>query len=267
MSAVSSYINNMLSMAKSIGMEALSNQYPNDFEWYMVALELTDSDDHTIDYLTFPIMPNSIQKTEPTRTNIKKSFSGVTVLTNQSFAPQEINIKGSFGRQFKILIDKTIDSSVNGCAEFSTKNGKFDLYSITNSKSIKSLDKAGLSGSVKTGYGVLKILKAMASKSVGLDKKGLPFRLYFYNMAFGESFLVVIPPSGVQYSQDMSQNMIWNYNLTMMAVAPLEAVQNRGNSLGQKLIRSAIQSGVNSLASELTDALSSADITLLRGQL
>lgn len=51
----------------------------------------------------------------------------------------------------------------------------------------------------------MKILQAMASKSVGLDDKGKPLRLYFYNMALGESYLVAIPPSGVQFSQDLSK--------------------------------------------------------------
>lgn len=237
-------LKSMMSMTRSIGIEAISTLYPNDFEVYMVALELTDSQDNMIDYLVFPILPDSITKVEPTRTNIKKSLSGVTVLTNQSFTPQEINIKGSFGRNFKILRGKQSGSA------FSVNAGKYDLFSI-KSKLALNLNFGDFDLGIKTGYGVIKILKAMAEKSVGLGPDGKPMRLYFYNMALGESYLVAIPPSGVQYSQDISKNMIWNYNLTMMTLAPLEAVQSRANrksSLTDTLLPSLVQTGVSELA-------------------
>lgn len=251
--SASSVLNKMKSMAQSIGVQALSGLYPNDFELYMVALELTDSEDNVIDYLAFPVMPDSIQKTEPTRTNVKKSLSGVTALTNPSFTPQEINIKGSFGRNFKILLN--IANPVKGAA-FSTTAGKYDLFSISGRQT--NLSFPGFDVGVKTGYGVIKILKAMASKSVALDKYGKPLRLYFYNMALGESFLVVIPPSGVQYSQDISKNMIWNYNLTMIALAPLDAVaagKGKRSTMVDRLVSSAIQTGVNKLATKVTRAI------------
>ena len=53
--AASSVLNKMRSMAQSIGVQALSGLYPNDFELYMIALELTDSEDNVIDYLSFPV--------------------------------------------------------------------------------------------------------------------------------------------------------------------------------------------------------------------
>ena len=40
-----SALDTVMNMAKSIGGQALASLYPNDFEWYMVALELADSDD------------------------------------------------------------------------------------------------------------------------------------------------------------------------------------------------------------------------------
>lgn len=251
--AASSVLNKMRSMAQSIGVQALSGLYPNDFELYMIALELTDSEDNVIDYLSFPVMPDSIQKTEPTRTNIKKSLMGVTALTNPSFTPQEINIKGTFGRNFKILLN--VANPIKGAA-FSTAVGKYDLFSVSGRKT--TLAFPGFDVGVKTGYGVIKILKAMASKSVALDKLGKPFRLYFYNMALGESFLVVIPPSGVQYSQDISKNMIWNYNLTMITLAPLDAVaagSAKRSTLVDRLTSFAVQTGVNKLATKVTRAI------------
>lgn len=263
-----SALDTVMNMAKSIGGQALASLYPNDFEWYMVALELADSDDNTIDYLTFPIMPDSISKTEPTRTNIKKSMAGVTVLSTPSYSPQEINIKGSFGRQFKILINPKPDASINSSSK-SVSAGKHHLVDIAKkSGSISGLAFSNFNLNVKTGYGVMKILQAMASKSVGLDDKDKPLRLYFYNMALGESYLVAIPPSGVQFSQDLSKNMIWNYNLTLIALAPLEAVSNKNNkSLLDKLLPSMIQTGVSEVASVVTDALQPVTETVLEGWL
>lgn len=69
-------LQSMMSMTRSIGVEAVSRLYPNDFEVYMVALELTDSQDNMIDYLVFPVLPDAITKTEPTRTNIKNLWQG-----------------------------------------------------------------------------------------------------------------------------------------------------------------------------------------------
>jgi hypothetical protein len=261
-----SELDTVMNMAKSIGGQALASLYPNDFEWYMVALELADSDDNTIDYLTFPIMPDSISKTEPTRTNIKKSMAGVTVLSTPSYSPQEINIKGSFGRQFKILINPKSD--VNSSSK-SVSAGKYSLFDITKKSGlISGLAFSNFNLNVKTGYGVMKILQAMASKSVGLDDKGKPLRLYFYNMALGESYLVAIPPSGVQFSQDLSKNMIWNYNLTLIALAPLEAVSDKNDKLLlDKLLPSMIQTGVSEVASVVTDALQPVTETVLEGWL
>lgn len=265
---MSDAINTVKNLAKSIGGQALSSLYPNDFEWYMVALELTDSEDNTIDYLTFPIMPDSISKTEPTRTNIKKSMAGITVLSTPSYAPQEINIKGNFGRQFKILVQPKSNIKINS-SDKSTDSGKFHLFDLTKkSGSISGIAFSNFNLNVKTGYGVIKILQAIASKSVGLDEKGKPFRLYFYNMAFGESYLVAIPPSGVQFFQDLSKNMIWNYNLTMIALAPLEAVSNKNDkSLIDNLLPSMIQSGVNEVASVVSDAIQPATEKVLEGWL
>ena len=249
-SAIISYLEKLQSMTKDIGIEAVSQLYPNDFEVYMVALELVDSEDNTIDYLTFPIMPESISKVEPTRTNIKKSMSGVTVLTNPSFTPQEITIKGNFGRNFKIILG---DNSSN--SEFSTNAGKYDLYSILDQKVVSLMSLGEFNVGVKTGYGLIKILKAMISKSIGVDKKGLPFKLYFYNMALGESYLVAIPPSGAQFSQDISKNMIWEYNITMTVLAPLEAVSSKKKIVMDKLLPSLISSGVSEIASSVSDVI------------
>ena len=110
------------------------------------------------------------------------------------------------------------------------------------------------------------MLQAIVSKSVGLDDYGKPYRLYFYNMALGESYLVFIPPSGIQFSQDVTKNMIWNYSLTMTILAPLESVSNK-HGKWDSLLESAIQTGVNEVASAVSDALQPVTETVLEGWL
>lgn len=259
--AVDYYTRELIQMGVSMGSQMMSCLFPNDFEWYMVALELVDSQENTIDYLTFPITPSAITKTEPVKTNIRRSMGGTTVLTSPTFTPQEINIKGNFGRNIKFLISAGV--SPLG-ANLSTDSSKFNLYSIQGGKNTVPMMKfPGFALGIKTGYGVIKILQAILSKSVGLDNFGQPMQLNFYNMALGESYRVVVPPSGYQFSQDLSNNMIWNYNITLMAVAPLEAISGWGSkmwaNIGMQLAASAIQTGVSMVATAATDFINGAD--------
>lgn len=207
--------NEVLGLVEEVGMKAVASMYPNDFDYYLCALELTTGGDETIDYLAFPINPDSISKTVPNRNTVKRSLGAVTVLSNPVFTPQEISISGSFGRGFKIITNK--DSLV---ADMSTKSGKYSLHSISQGRTKLNFGAGIFNASVKTGYGLIKILQAIVDKSVGLDKEGRPCKLYFYNMALGESYLVAVSPNGLQLHQDLGRNMIWNYTLSMQIVSP-----------------------------------------------
>ena len=78
-------VNRYREFVRTIGKSALSAIYPNDFEFYVCALELVEEGKESpIDYFVFPIQPSSIQKSESTRVNIKTSMSGITVLKNSS---------------------------------------------------------------------------------------------------------------------------------------------------------------------------------------
>jgi len=211
--------NRLLGLAAEIGMKTLSSMYPNDFDYYLCALELTTSDDKTIDYLAFPVNPDSMSKSMPNRNTVKRSMGAVTVLSNPVFTPQEITISGSFGRGFKILTTKAPDPDVT---YMSTVSGKYSLYSISKKNGLGSIHVSSFDLNSKTGYGVIKILEAIIDKSVALDKEGKPCKLYFYNMALGESYLVTVPPSGFQLHQDLSKNMIWSYNLTLQIISPID---------------------------------------------
>ncbi|HQF50625.1 MAG TPA: hypothetical protein PK588_07635, partial [Paludibacteraceae bacterium] len=54
-------------MAQDLGRGVLHQIYPNDFEYYMLALELVDGANNTIDYFVFPVMPSAIVKSENKR--------------------------------------------------------------------------------------------------------------------------------------------------------------------------------------------------------
>lgn len=220
-------INKYSQLINKFGKTSTSATYPNDFEVYLCAFELVDSNRDTEAYFVFPIQPSSIQKSEPTRTTIKKSLSGTTILRNSSFIPQELSIKGNFGRKFKIL---------NGLDGFGYGNAVGD--SLGSFKSV-SFDTPVFSYSIKTGYGCIKLLQKIFQSSQKVDKYGKPKRLVFYNMGFGESYLVTIPPSGYSFSQTEDQNMIWSYQANMTIVAPLNFINDQASlNSSSKLVSS-----------------------------
>jgi hypothetical protein len=200
-------------LAKSIGKAGLHSMFPNDFEYYMVALELTTYYDDTIDYFMFPIMPKQLTKTENNRINVKNSASAVNVLMSKAFTPNELVIKGNFGRTFKILIDLNHRSAVKAY-RFSINAGvrnAFDLDEGIVKRTYETFDPV-----IKTGYGCTKILQAIINKASAVDDKGRPFKLYFYNPALGETYLVTPTTQPLSFVQNESQNnMIWEYTLNL----------------------------------------------------
>ena len=113
------------------------------------------------------------------------------------------------------------------------------------------------SAGVKTGFGVTKILQAMLNKSSGVGANGKPFRLYLYNLALGESYLVVVPPNGFTLSQNLQKNMIWEYSINFTIIAPMEAIQSqyKPSSLSNILSRGGIQKTVYTLGKQIANLL------------
>lgn len=229
-------INRYLALQRTVGRNALSAFYPQDVEYYLCAFELVSSSG-TEGYFVFPIQPNSIQKSEPTRTNIKKSMSGITALRNSSFIPWEISIKGNFGKRFKIM------NQLDGVGFGAT---------ITKDTGIQFATPV-FSASIKTGYGATKLLQKILQDSQKLDGTGKPKRLYFYNMALGESYLVIVPPSGFTLTQTVDQNTIWQYAVNMTVLAPLYAVTGVDVDTANRNIisKGIIQRGVNTVVNDV----------------
>ena len=228
------------------GRGLLSIKYPNDIEMYLIAFELTDSLGKTEQYFVFPIMPSQLQKVEQNRTNIKKSSSGTTVLMSQAFTPSEISLKGDFGRSFKFLANP--------------KNGEFSFGVFSNrSKDSVSTKFPTFDGNVKSGYGCIKILQNMIQLSSKLDSRNKPRRLFMYNMALGESYMLAVNPGGLTISQTMETNMIWNYSLSAQIIANIEDLRTFDSNSHRKALTNtlgarSIQNGVNTCLLYTSDA-------------
>jgi hypothetical protein len=243
MSAVNTMGLSIIQEMGKVGRTILSTKYPSDFEMYIMSLELTDSEGRTIDYFSFPVMPQQITKTENKKVNIKKSASGVTVLISDSFTPSDLVIKGNFGRSFKLLLKPNVSSE--------------EGYGFKGFFGNTHVEKAKLDSGIKTGFGCIKILQDIIDKSIQLDSKGRPNRLYLYNMALSESYLVSITPQGFNLSQTYDSNMIWNYSLSLSILAPLEAIihPSTATAVTELMKASIIQNSANQLASDLISIL------------
>ena len=246
-------INKFIQVSSIMSRSDLSLLHPRDFEFYMMALELADSEDNLIDYFAFPVMPESISKVENQIVNSKKTMSGITVLTTQSNSIQSISIKGDFGRSFKLVLNPR-QPSVSGYA-FSIDSGKYDQFKM-NANSV-SMTFPSFLQDIKTGFGAMNTLRSIIGKATCTDKSGNPLRLYLYNMALGEAYLVTLKPEGMTISQNLQKNMIWCYSLTLDILAPLELVRG-GNRLSSSVAAvsvAAIQKDLNSKLKSLRSVL------------
>ncbi len=234
-------------IAALAGRAALHNQFPDDFEYYMCSIEIVDANDsnNVLDYITFPVMPEGIRISDQKIQNTTKTSNGVVTLENFSFVPKNITINGNFGRQFKLVAGG---------------GGSFP-QAITSDKVSKTFDKNGklelpsFSLIAKTGYGMTKVLETIFNKSSSLSS-GAPVLMFFYCPAFNANYLV--QPINIQYSQNrQNMNMIWDYGLTMKAIAPADQLINSedyqnhmNNYLKEDVIRQGVSSAIGFVSSQ-----------------
>lgn len=235
--SVSSYVSDkLLKVVSQIGKAALSATFPDDFEFYLMAIELVDSNGVIEDYFVFPIMPSQINKVENNRTTVKKSSSGTTVLFSQSPTPNNLSIKGDFGKGFKIVVNP--------------KN-RTSGYAVGYNFGRLTKNNPSFDATVKTGFGCIKVLQRIIVNSSKLDWTGNPRKLYVYNMALGESYLCIVPNGGLTVSQNYDKNMIWTYSLNLTILANLEELKSstQPTSSIDLMKASIIQQGVTSILS------------------
>lgn len=233
-----------LKLLLEVGKETVNAFFPKDFEVYICSLELTKKNEEkeiTTDFFVFPVMPNQISERLDLITNIKKSNSAITVLVNTTFVPTVITLNGNFGRDFKFIIGKS--EVVTGPLHFNIK---------------------GFSTTLKTGYGCIKILENIINKAKSLDKNNNPYSLYFYNPALGNSYLV--EPINFEQKQDLSSNMIWNYNLTFKSIAPISELKKSKSAYKGALVKtlavSVIQKGLNTAKNSIMSNLNTGKTSL-----
>jgi hypothetical protein len=203
---------------------------------------LVDGSDNMIDYLIFPVLPDSISRNHQDLLNIKKTQKGITTYHTTTFVPFDISISGTFGRALKIIIG-TQELNIAGM-RYSAKSNVFTKQDVLSKTRIKS---GLLNSEVKTGYGLTKLLQSMIEKSSTLDDQGKPMRLHFYNNTFGESNVVKIQSFDVQQNKDQF-NALWQYNVKMKAIAPLNAMVNTKQNTATNTSFSIIQKSVNEIA-------------------
>lgn len=217
-----------------IGRAELNSLFPNDFEYYICSLELVDSQEKTIQFFIFPIMPDNLEEEKGYIQNIRKTFGGVSVLTTNTFTTNQIILKGNFGRKMKFLLGNELTDS-NAFA------------AVQEHSQVKEF-----SSKIKTGFGCIKILERICDMSKQVDTYGNPYRLYFYNPALGNSYQVEVTAMSIPQGKDT--NMIWNYSLTLTCVAPLVGMLKQDDlkrSLSNTLSFSIIQKSITSFKDSL----------------
>jgi hypothetical protein len=188
---------------QTLGKGIMHSKFPNDFELYMFALELVDmKTQKTINYFVFPIMPSNISISRNFQNNIKKTQGGINFSKTTVFQPFQLKINGSFGRNFKF----NLGNNYNDLIAF------FDKDKENN---------AEFNNSFKTGYGSCKLLEKIILNSRKISETG-PFGFYAYNLAFNQK--LIVEASSLEFSQDMSSNMIWNYSLSFDVIGDLDNI-------------------------------------------
>lgn len=234
----------------NVGKAGLNVLFPNDINLYFLAMELVDSRGVTVNYLAWPILPEEIKETHMEITTIRKTISSVNVLKNPTFAPRQISIKGNFGRNFKILLNRGIEF-----AGFGISNGSFTSTNLLNGNEI-----AQFSSFAKTGYGCIKIIEAMKEGSKKLDAYNKPHSLYLYNPILGNNYQVEFSTGGsFSHTQNNKQNnMIPAYDIQLTAVALLNGLFDRVANVDSALKNLSIgvlQKGANTIASSIRSAI------------
>lgn len=229
----------LIDTALNVGKAAIHAAMPDDFEYYLCSLELVNHKDERKGFLSFSVMPEQISESYTPIQTMIKTHNAVVTLFNDSFAPVDINIAGTFGRKIRLLLNYKDPWIQTGGKQFLALNfGKVD----------------GVEVGVKTGYGMTKVLQHILNASSKTEaESGKPYYLKFYNYALNTAYLVDV----VNYTvnQSMGSNMIWNYQMTLRAVAPLSSFSNVGNKMKNLLpevAANSVANGVTNIVNGMT---------------
>lgn len=253
--SINNAIRNYTQGIETLGKSAMNIKYPDEFEVYMIALELLDSKGKTLNYFIFPVMPSTLSDDSQQIHNVKKTLGGVSVLSTVGFVPTDINLVGNFGRRFRVLLGGDWNDVVSS---FKDNGGQ-----VTKG-SFKQGVKEVFDDRVKTGYGCCKVLESIVNNSNVLDDDGGVKTLIFHNLALGNSY--VVKSMGLVFSQSQETNMIWGYTLKLKSIAPLSALYTSKQLQEQRLrlnVQGYAQSRVDSLVNKLTSTIARLPISPL----
>lgn len=229
---------NVKNVAANIGQAALHSLAPDDFEYYLCSLELLDSTGNTKGFMFFTVMPNNITESKIQIASITKTNKGISTLFNSTFVPRDISIQGTFGRKIRLLVGIKEPQNVSKIPFFS---GNLGLNVEGNSV-------------IKTGYGLVKMMKSIIDESFKVDKNGNACILIFNNYAFNTHYVVEVMQSA--FSQNIENNMLWYYNLEMKAVAPASAVkmqnQDGDKRYFERVAANAIAKGIGDILNNIS---------------
>lgn len=231
---------------RQAGKWLLSQNNPNEFEYYMVALELLKSDLTTKKYFIFPVNPNSIEYNDTKLTKITKTAGGISVLKNTQFNIKDISISGTFGNNFKVLMG---EGATELRASYDEEENQFNLK--------ESLNK--FSNSVKTGYGCTKILEDIVNTTTKRDEFGGSHFLVLYNLAFNQRLLVEI--DSVTFNQSLDSNTIWNYSIQFKVIGDsdnfLKGTKEDYKSNKQLVLDGVVQQNANTTYTKVSGIVNS----------
>ena len=238
-------VRQIVDTAITVGKSALHCVMPDDIELYLCALELVNCENTRVGYLSFSVMPEQISESfTPIQTMIK-THSGVVTTFNSSFSPIDIQIAGTFGRKFRLLLNYT-DPYVQR---------KGFMSQIVSGGSFLSLNfgsVAGVSAGVKSGYGMTKILEHIMKSATSIDYNGKPYYLKFFNYSLNTAYIVDVV--NFSTSQSLANNCMWNYSMNLRAVCPIYSIgiKNKLKDLLPQVASNSIANGVTNIVNSMT---------------
>lgn len=236
-------ITSLLESMSTIGKSVLHSIAPDNIEYYLCTLELLDFDRNQVGMITFTVMPNNISESSSPIQSQVKTNSGIITLFNESFAPINISIQGTFGRRFRIV--SNILNPVENSKTYNFFNGNF----------------AKLKMGYKSGYGMIKVLEYILKTANKLDNKGRPYILVFNNFSFNTSYVVDVV--NFSFNNSIENNMLWFYDIQLKAVATAESIFTETERFTKFLVNVASNSIANSLTKFLNDIKRNDDFYLL----
>jgi hypothetical protein len=253
------------------GRGLLHQQYPNDIEFYFMALEVVDSNLNTVAYFPFPVNPSLYRSSVLPQTTIRNNYGGINVIRREAFIPREIQIAGTFGRRFNVSFPNISEIgnivSFNAAAINPNKVPSKHQEPLATAKEYShSIKQNGLQLDVriKNGYGMCRVLEGLLTQVYSNNSgngfgrgDNAPYYLILYNSFNNDNYIV--EPAGFAFPHTVGQNMMHNYELNLIAVAPLSYLAQDAASKIKRINKTATLEKVASrLAGKVLSSVSGA---------